>query len=164
MLAKESAFESSSVVLSPTITLGPNMISSVYFDSLELPHVPSALSFIRASLRLVSANNITQPTAAISVSAHASPNSPIFVQISGNLRDRVKTLSVATFQPMTWEASVAQLLDITPVVLEVIRQPGWYFGNPIALLVESDASYAAIDASLALEYSLRTSRESLGII
>lgn len=75
------------------------------------------------------------------VSAQAADNPGTFTTTGGNLNstNRPRTTAAATWTQTSVTVNVAQSVDITSVIQEIVNRAGWASGNAIVILVDTHA-------------------------
>ncbi|MBN2133979.1 MAG: S8 family serine peptidase [Sedimentisphaerales bacterium] len=131
------ASDSDQTTLSEFLRVGRHS-SGMRFRNVDIPPGSEILS---ASLKVsVGSGNLAGPVAG-AVQAEAALYPPDFTEANPGLYDRLVTdafvpwtWQAQTFAPKGWYASD----DLGAVVQEIVDQPGWLPGNPIAILYSGD--------------------------
>jgi hypothetical protein len=140
LVDEDDAYASASdqTVLSPSLRVGRHS-SGMRFRNLDLPPGSEILS---AFLKVSVGGGSLAGRVAGAVQAEVALNPPDFTEANPDLYDRLVTDALVpwtwqaqTLAPMSWYASD----DIGTAVQEIVDQPGWLPGNPIAILYSGDA-------------------------
>jgi predicted outer membrane repeat protein len=73
----------------------------------------------------------------LTLRAHDTYNAWAFTSSSGDVSNRATTQASVAWSPPAWETihSLQQTPDLSPVIQEVIDQPGWQSGNALAIII-----------------------------
>ncbi len=76
----------------------------------------------------------------IIIQAHLTPDAPEFSSAPGDISNRPLTTAVVKWSPEHWavDDQPHETSDISPVIAEVLNQPGWVEGNAIAVIFNQD--------------------------
>ncbi len=155
-------------VVSARITSGMDDVeeqadSSMYVDSSDLElindgedqlvglrfslAVPQDAVITQANLRFTTDETSTAATDLL-IWAQASDDAEPFTTSSGNISSRAATLASVTWKPQGWssvgESSTAQTTsDLSSLIQEVIKRPGWKSDNHVVLVVSGHGSRTA---------------------
>ncbi len=111
--------------------------------------VPAGATITKAYLILTTEETPSGGPVNVIIQAHLTPDAPVFASTPGNISTRPLTTAVAK-----WTAGNAgewlvdnephNTSDISPVIAEIVNQPGWVAGNSIALVFNQDPALASV--------------------
>ena len=140
---------------------GVDQIVGLRFNKITLP--PNA-SILKAYVQFT-ADEVSTGNASLLVEGEAIDNAPAFIG-EYNISERSRTIANATWNPPEWNTKdVAtvdqQTADISSIIKEIVRRPGWVGGNSIVIIISGTGrrtaeAYDGVPASAArlyLEYS-----------
>ncbi len=126
--------------------------------------IPAGAIIQSASVQFRS-DEVTVGAADLSIAAEKTANAPAFTSASGNVTSRPTTAQAVPWVPAPWPTVNAagadqRTPDLSPIVQEVVLQPGWTAGNALVLLIDGsgtrtadsyEGGYATV---LSIEYQL----------
>ena len=130
----EEQLSSGDIITASQIDMNPNQTNAVRFTSVNIPQGAMILD-----ARLVfTARNSDSSSTALTFNGELAPNASSFSTSCSSCNDvsgRPKTSASVTWNPGSWSTNNEyQTDDLTPVVQEIVNQPGWASGNAMAFI------------------------------
>jgi hypothetical protein len=102
--------------------------------------VPPGAKIGNAYVELTQEEVVTDAPLHIIIQGELTPDAPPFVSTPGNISNRPTTTAVVKWSPEHWpvDNTKHQTSDISPIIQEIINQPGWAAGNALVLIFNQD--------------------------
>lgn len=118
-----------------TLSLGNGIIGLRYQNIT----IPNSATITNADLRFRAASSGSN-TLSLTIRAQAADNPATFSSTTYNVSSRAITTSSTTWNPGSWSSGSYYLINIAPVIQEVINRPGWASGNALVIIVDYPSS------------------------
>lgn len=123
---------------------GGNQTVGTYFSNIS---IPQGMQIIRAFLQF-KVDEVTSTATDLTIEGEASLNAPIFSSVDNDISSRSRTSSNVNWSPPPWDVigesgPDQQTPDISPLIQEIIDQPGWSSGKPLVLIISGQGERVA---------------------
>ena len=130
----EEELSSGDIITQNQLDMNPNQTNAVRFTSVG---VPNGALILNARI-IFTARNSDSSSTALTFHGQLDPDAPAFSTSCngcGGVSSRTKTSSSVTWNPGSWSTNTDYVSDdLTPIVQEIVNQPGWAPGNAMAFI------------------------------
>ena len=103
--------------------------------------IPENITIVSAYIQFTTDEAVNQNPSTLTIYGEANANPSTFVKETTNITSRAKTTAYANWEPEEWnqvgtQSGLQRTADLSLIIQELIEQPDYLPGNPIAFLIE----------------------------